>query len=407
MRAYSDVIDFPVEIIGRDGAPRWCSFEEAVRVYRRRIAYAEEAPDALPGEIAHCKARIRQLRTSWFRRHGWRPADEEPLDGPLGEFSGEVAAFLDRSLPTAGLRQLPRRVSVRSIDHPALIAVQVGESSEYLIELYRENVPPLHEFAHRDDVRAIHWDADCALVLRGPPIARWLEQAPEADNWPEVLDALRAGRHDDALSQCLAILLREPDQLKAALAAGLVAIERGADATDAVQKARAYFPEHSGLAYLIGVMQRRGSSHRTAIVHLEEAIASEPGWARARAHLVAALTREGRWLAAWRRIQQRPTPDWTTDDHRLDRDLHAFAPWLFMGAWMRGIGWFTAGIGLWTMLLAGIEGGLPILAGALVSRLGQQLVSDRTRLIEHHLGGNELKVGLLRWHRLLGILPTA
>ena len=407
MRAYSDVIDFPVEIIGRAGAPRWCSFEEAVRVYRHRIAYAAEVPDALSNEIAHCKLRIRQLRLSWFRRHGWRLADDALLEGPLGEFLGEAAAFLDRSLPTAGLRQLPRRIAVQSIDHPLIIAVQVGESNDYRIELYCENVPPLHEFAHRNDVRAIHWDADCALVLRGPPIARWLKPEVEHDDWPQVVARVQAHDNEDALAQCLAILAREPNRLKAALTAGLVAVECGVDAADILDRSREFSPEHGGLAYLVGAMQRHTVCNRSAILRFEEALRSEPGWARARAHLVSALVRDGRWLAAWQRISVRPEPDWTTDDHRRDGDLHALAPWLFMGSWMRGIGLVTAGIGLWTTLLAGVEGGLPIVAGALVARLGKDLVSQRMGVIERHLGVNELRIGLLRWHRLLKILPTS
>ena len=38
---YTQVVEFPVEIIGRDGVVRRYSFEESVRLYQRRIASAD------------------------------------------------------------------------------------------------------------------------------------------------------------------------------------------------------------------------------------------------------------------------------------------------------------------------------------------------------------------------------
>ena len=40
---YTAVVDFPVEIIGRDGVVRRYSFEESIRLYQRRIASADFA----------------------------------------------------------------------------------------------------------------------------------------------------------------------------------------------------------------------------------------------------------------------------------------------------------------------------------------------------------------------------
>ena len=39
-KEYSQVVDFPVEIVGRDGVVRRYTFEESVRLYQRRIASA-------------------------------------------------------------------------------------------------------------------------------------------------------------------------------------------------------------------------------------------------------------------------------------------------------------------------------------------------------------------------------
>ncbi|MEC9388543.1 MAG: hypothetical protein VX944_00570, partial [Myxococcota bacterium] len=38
---YTSVVEFPVEIIGRDGMVRRYSFEESIRLYERRIASAD------------------------------------------------------------------------------------------------------------------------------------------------------------------------------------------------------------------------------------------------------------------------------------------------------------------------------------------------------------------------------
>lgn len=98
---YQALVDFPVEIVGRDGGVRRYSFEESVRLYQRRGATAGarlSSPDAAAAEAAHCRSRIAQLRRSYLLRYGWSAARAADSPGLLaGDFAGEIAAFLRRS----------------------------------------------------------------------------------------------------------------------------------------------------------------------------------------------------------------------------------------------------------------------------------------------------------------------
>ena len=99
---YTQVVDFPVEIVGRDGVVRRYSFEESVRLYQRRIASANHRYDdreIVDAEVVHCRKRIAQLRRSYFARYGWESLQR--IDGRQAleeSLAGEVAAFLRRCL---------------------------------------------------------------------------------------------------------------------------------------------------------------------------------------------------------------------------------------------------------------------------------------------------------------------
>ena len=118
---YTQLVQFPVEIIGRDGVVRRYDFEQSIRLYQRRIAsaglrYADS--DLVHAELRHCRQRIEQLRRSYFVRHGWPELEK------LGVFvhsnanpAADLAAFLRRCLISA------------EKDQPALDLVRVeGES---------------------------------------------------------------------------------------------------------------------------------------------------------------------------------------------------------------------------------------------------------------------------------------
>ena len=108
---YSQFIDFPVEIIGRDGIIREYTFEQSIRLYQYRIRNARlrfHEPMRLKLEIEHCTKRIAQLRRSFFARYAWESfqcvgANAERLSPVI---AGEVAAYL-RRLFGAGVERPP------------------------------------------------------------------------------------------------------------------------------------------------------------------------------------------------------------------------------------------------------------------------------------------------------------
>ncbi len=72
---YSEDIEFPVELVDRDGVVRRYSYEESLAVYHRRIQsapwrYGED--ELIRAEIYHCTRRIDQIKRSYQRksRHG-------------------------------------------------------------------------------------------------------------------------------------------------------------------------------------------------------------------------------------------------------------------------------------------------------------------------------------------------
>ncbi len=68
---YSEDIEFPVELVDRDGVVRRYSYEESLAVYHRRIQsapwrYGED--DLIRAEIGHCTRRIDQIKRSYRAR---------------------------------------------------------------------------------------------------------------------------------------------------------------------------------------------------------------------------------------------------------------------------------------------------------------------------------------------------
>ena len=93
---YTQSVDFPVEIVGRDGRVRRYSYDESVRLYQRRIRSAIARLDdaeLVDAEVRHCKLRIDQLRRSYLEQQGL-PVGDGKVVGTL--FGAEVYAFLAR-----------------------------------------------------------------------------------------------------------------------------------------------------------------------------------------------------------------------------------------------------------------------------------------------------------------------
>ena len=99
---YSQLVEFPVEIIGRDGVVRRYNFEQSVQLYQRRIASAGmrySDASVVHAEVGHCRQRIQQLRRSYFVRHGWPALEQLDVFTQTGPgLAADLASFLRRTL---------------------------------------------------------------------------------------------------------------------------------------------------------------------------------------------------------------------------------------------------------------------------------------------------------------------
>ena len=100
---YSEVIQFPVELVDRDGVVRRYSYEESLAVYHRRIQSAPwrlEDAQVVEAEIGHCSRRIDQIKRSFKVQLG-RPGSPPQRTDPravLGEGYEILMAFYQKVL---------------------------------------------------------------------------------------------------------------------------------------------------------------------------------------------------------------------------------------------------------------------------------------------------------------------
>ena len=105
---YSEIIDFPVELVDRDGVVRRYSYEESLAVYHRRI---QSAPwrygddELIRAEIGHCTRRIDQIKRSYSaRRHTGDSGRAPNPRASLGEGYDLLRGYYERLLAQHGLR---------------------------------------------------------------------------------------------------------------------------------------------------------------------------------------------------------------------------------------------------------------------------------------------------------------
>ena len=313
---YSQVVDFPVEIVGRDGVVRRYSFEESVRLYQRRIASADSRyrdPDIARAEAEHCRRRIAQLRRSYFARYGWsvlRSADDGVGHG-LGPLDGEVAAFLRRCL------DMPDEQTLEGLELSALVpdAERDGAEDEpierqifYVARAQDELKHLLYVFQFSDAAAsptreaffselkalqqphqgggsiegliAFHHSADCGLILTGRgATARPMDPEPVSEAWPpeeddalpdplsEGMFLLRRGEREEALRRFTMAYEQNHYRRAAYIGAVVVADQLGehAEAETAALMGSRYFPDDAALHYHLAIARlRRGSPDEAA-----------------------------------------------------------------------------------------------------------------------------------------------
>jgi hypothetical protein len=221
---YNQLVEFPVEIVSRDGVVRHYSFEASVRLYQRRIASAmSRYPDqeVARAEVNHCRARIEQLRKSYLARYGW--AGIRSQEGPVlqvGPLAGEVAAFLRRYFEEEENLDELQIIWVHDDEHYQMWWVKLNHAE-------RSNLLYLFRFEHHgacegreaffamlrllrvaqgelvESVVAFHHTADCGLILSGTStpndaLEQWKERVAiaEQEEQLEMMEAAERARQD-------------------------------------------------------------------------------------------------------------------------------------------------------------------------------------------------------------------
>ncbi len=271
---YEEDVGFPVEIVGRDGVVRRYDFESSVRLYERRagVAGARFAEAArVAAEVAHCRARIAQLRRSFFHRHGWAPtaSGEEP-DAVDEGMAAHVVALLQRAL-----RQ-PGRIAVTFTRLPGGTPgvyrwhLMTDEVDGLVLEAIRRDVPGAEA---ADAMRrlalsmASRAGGDAERLVAGSKSADWLlrltgraedvallaasvpaasvDAGPRGAAWEEIVDLVHKGDAPTAYLRCRWLVQRRPWHRDAyVLGAQLAAsLGRDGDAEDLAFVGLRYLPD--------------------------------------------------------------------------------------------------------------------------------------------------------------------
>ncbi len=321
---YSEWVAFPVEIVGRDGVVRRYGFEDAVRLYQRRMTFSPVRlqDDALiRAEQGHCRSRIEQLRKSWFFRYGWpAPVGQSRADDRLGERSGELGAFLSRALHQSG--RLDLQVTYLEDDAQGdgiwcvrpptgewtvLVAVYSFGPDGVGRDAFLAHVAALEarQVSGPDEERVLAWHQtfDCGFVLTGTAdAAASVAALGERDEvgvdegrtaWDEVIAAIQQNELGLAQVRAHALVQAQPFH-RSAYVAGTLAALANQDLPVAEELALLggkCFPEDARFPYWLAVTRLQAERFAEAEAAARQAIAVDPRSARGRVLLAAILFR--------------------------------------------------------------------------------------------------------------------
>ncbi|MFZ5478368.1 MAG: hypothetical protein ACOZNI_16490 [Myxococcota bacterium] len=283
---YTQLVEFPVEIVGRDGHVRRYSFDDSVRLYQRRIHSAPmryDDPDLIDAEVRHCRQRIDQLRRSYLEHHGWGALREGQLPGVFsGPLAAEVAAFLRRAFPD---RPVPLSLAMTALDGAAGEACYLQDTTAeraYVLyawrfegragarELFRDTWRRLVAAPSAEGVERLfyaHEGGDIGLLLAGtgewngpvPVLADGNGVHDDVDPWAAGVRALYDGGVTEALRIFEAGLEADPARPALAQAAALVALldDQAERAEFAARHGLLLHPTDRRLVYLLCVALAR------------------------------------------------------------------------------------------------------------------------------------------------------
>lgn len=438
---YRELVEFPVEIVGRDGAVRRYDFEDSVRLYQRRLHFApvrfgEE--DLVTAEQGHCRARIEQLRHSYFVLYGWPGAVGPHVDHPL--HAGELVSFLQRAL------RWRDRLDLSFAPVPGGCGSERGPCNAWFVERpLRAGGLLLYCFAFDDEqgeasqarfagllaeLRApaplkgdaeqlISWRHanDCGFVLTGraDEVSAVAAVAPEEDDsggleptpWDEAVRYLRRGDLPTAFLRCRWIVDDQPwhrDAYVLGMALALV-LRRSSDAEDLGFVGSSYVPKDPLIRYFLALSQVHQLRLPAASAAAEAALlASAQGPSElhaARNLLVWSHVLERSMVQAWRTLSAAPAapvapPPFdhdVTSRNLLQAWLRAWVLTVMLGA-LSGL-WLAVGV---------VMHSVPALVIALVGWLAVApavtWLRTRGRLLHHRLRFEDPQLVLKRIERM-------
>lgn len=302
---YSQFVDFPVEIVGKDGVIREYTFEQSINLYQQRIRSARlkfHRQDSLQHEIEHCTKRIAQLRRSFFARYAWEAFQcVGTVDGQITPIiAGELAAYLRRRFG-AGVIRPPVKIS-------ELVDLPFTETNQLSFGLdlgHKDQIFLLHVFCnaenyhwyinsiqtgpnsqHKEFICDMHSLNDMFFVLvsdKNPPDDLFLNtQSHDSPQRNGLLkrgyECLLKGNTVDALDIFITAYEEHPHTRGAYWGAAIVAdqLRAYAESEFALRLGCHHFPHDAGLQLrLAAAYVRRGAKKANAQLHIARRLNGE------------------------------------------------------------------------------------------------------------------------------------
>ncbi len=432
---YSEIVEFPVEIVGRDGVVRRYSFEDSIRLYQRRITFAAiryRDGELVEAEANHCRSRIDQLRRSYFHRYGWGTPEggSDPLE-TFGDLAGEIAAFLCRVTRSDGRPDVSIE-PVTSADFggsqnavSTWYVVPDGHTSGMLLYVHRFKgtdadsarelffaalkLLEIHGSGDGDGERlvAFHHTIDCGFILTGrgdefESLGSWHDDDIEAEiaptPWDDVLKAIRRGQHEEALRRCGQVVAEQPWHRNAYVAGAVLAtfLGRPLAAEDFALVGSKYFPTDSVLHYELGLARMKQDRSEQARKSVSKALEIEPGFTAARFMLVLMHVDAGDYGAARELLNTRSG---APDDQRADASLSRLAQWLRWRTVMVMGGGASVVLGTAATVVGGLLGLIPTVLGIAMIIGGSFGFKAQVQRLVARQGFDEVSEGLRRLNR--------
>lgn len=264
---YSLCVDFPVEIIGKDGIIRHYSFEESIGLYQRRIRIAQMksiVDEIKEAEIDHCTKRIAQLRRSFYTRYGWEAFifHEDTPDAIPNEVLGELSAYFRRRFG-CGIHTQRAMLTLLDMNEDLTTISVFWESSQFLLYVPLtaagsqniKDIFSLHQNTnHTENVLDIVENEDFSFVLTSLDANTNIptfdsNSETQSHSFLEAIQAIHNGNLLEAMGHFILAIDENPYQRGAYWGGAILAEQLRAHGENEIilTMARHYFPKDVGL----------------------------------------------------------------------------------------------------------------------------------------------------------------